>query len=199
MKQNSHIYAWIYIPGTVVDYPVLQHPTDAFYYLEHNPDGTEGFPGSIYTEYFNTTTFQDRGTVIYGHSMKDGSMFHTLHNFESPDFFNQYQYVYIYLPSGEVLVYQVFASLVYSDVHIMAQYQFTEDAHVLEYVADLENARSMSANFRNEIQISEKNHILVLSTCVGVNQRTRYLVNAVLVNDPAMDREQQLSVLGVAS
>lgn len=39
-EENSDVYAWIYVPGTNVDYPVLQHPTDDAYYLEHNMDGS---------------------------------------------------------------------------------------------------------------------------------------------------------------
>ena len=58
------MYAWIYVPGTNVDYPVLQHPTDDAYYLEHNMDGSKGLPGCIYTESVNTKDFTDR-TLFY--------------------------------------------------------------------------------------------------------------------------------------
>ena len=48
-EENSDVYAWIYVPGTNVDYPVLQHPEDDTYYLEHNMDGSKGLPGCIKT------------------------------------------------------------------------------------------------------------------------------------------------------
>lgn len=71
-EENSDVYAWIYVPGTNVDYPVLQHPTDDAYYLEHNMDGSKGLPGCIYSESVNTKDFTDPNTVLYGHNMKNG-------------------------------------------------------------------------------------------------------------------------------
>ena len=56
---SEDIYAWIYIPDTNIDYPVFQHPTDNAYYLEHNVDGSEGYPGCIYTENYNSKDFSD--------------------------------------------------------------------------------------------------------------------------------------------
>ena len=74
-NQNEDIYAWIRIPGTVIDYPILQHPEDDTYYLNRTAERKKGLPGSIYTENLNKTDFSDRNTLIYGHNMKNGSMF----------------------------------------------------------------------------------------------------------------------------
>ena len=106
---NPDIYAWITVPGTVIDYPILQHASDNSYYLMHNIDGSYGYPGCIYTENMNSKDFTDNNTVIYGHNMKNGSMFAQLHKFEDPDFFNENREVLIYLPD-EVLHYTIFAA-----------------------------------------------------------------------------------------
>lgn len=66
-KVNPEIYAWIRIPGTEVDYPIVQRPEDDAYYLDHTIEGEEGLPGSIYTESLNKKDFTDKNTVIYGH------------------------------------------------------------------------------------------------------------------------------------
>ena len=95
-EENSDVYAWIYVPGTNVDYPVLQHPEDDTYYLEHNMDGSKGLPGCIYSESVNTKDFTDPNTVLYGHNMKNGSMFASLHNFEDQQVFEENPYFYIY-------------------------------------------------------------------------------------------------------
>ena len=52
-KTNEEIYAWIQIPGTDIDYPIAQRADDDAYYLNHTIEGTEGLPGSIYTEAIN--------------------------------------------------------------------------------------------------------------------------------------------------
>ena len=54
---NPDIYAWITVPGTVIDYPILQHASDNTYYLMHNIDGSYGYPGCIYTENMNSKDF----------------------------------------------------------------------------------------------------------------------------------------------
>ena len=61
-ETNADIYAWIYIPDTNIDYPVLQHPTDDTRYLNYNIDGSKGYPGCIYTEKANAKDFSDFNT-----------------------------------------------------------------------------------------------------------------------------------------
>ena len=92
---NQDIYAWICIPGTGVDYPVLQHPSDDSYYLNYNMNGTRGYPGCIYTEKANSKEFTDFDTVVYGHNMRNDTMFASLHNYEDQTFFNNFPYIYV--------------------------------------------------------------------------------------------------------
>ena len=94
--ENPDIYAWIYIPNTNVDYPILQHPTEQSYYLDHNIDHSEGYPGCIYTHLRNNKDWSDPNTIIYGHNMRSGTMFASLHYYEDGEFFNNNRYVYIY-------------------------------------------------------------------------------------------------------
>ena len=91
--ENKDIYAWIYIPGTQVDYPVLQSTSDDTYYLNHNIDGSYGKPGCIYTEKINSKDFTNYNTVLYGHNMKNGEMFGCLHDYEDKTFFDENPYV----------------------------------------------------------------------------------------------------------
>ena len=64
--QNPDVYAWIQVPGTEVDYPILQSPDDNGYYLVHDINKSEAAAGAIFTENYNTKTFEDPNTVIYG-------------------------------------------------------------------------------------------------------------------------------------
>ena len=56
---NPDVYAWITVPGTEIEYPILQHPSDNSYYFMHNIDGSYGYPGCIYTENLNSKDFTD--------------------------------------------------------------------------------------------------------------------------------------------
>ena len=177
---NPNIFAWINIPGTKVDYPILQHPTDTAYYLNHNIDGSEGYPGCLYTEYYNSTEMTSFNTIIYGHNMKDGSMFHTLHSYEKEDFFKENPYIYIFTPKGTI-VYKIFAATQYSDKHILFEYDFEkkEDRQkFIDTVKDWDNAV-----VDEDADVTADSKLITLSTCVSPSSSKRYIVVAYMVAD----------------
>ena len=75
--QNPDVVAWIQIPALDISYPVVQGK-DNSYYLHHMFDGKENKNGSIFIDYHNQPEFTDSNTIVYGHNMKNGSMFGTL-------------------------------------------------------------------------------------------------------------------------
>lgn len=85
---------------------MLQHPSDDSYYLNYNMNGTRGYPGCIYTEKANSKEFTDFDTVVYGHNMRNDTMFASLHNYEDQTFFNNFPYIYVYTKE-KVLVYEI--------------------------------------------------------------------------------------------
>ena len=180
--ENPDIYAWIYIPNTNVDYPVLQHPTDDEYYLNHNIDGSEGYPGCIYSESVNKKDFSDPNTVLYGHDMNDGSMFSTLHNFEDNQFFNENCYIYIYTPE-KTFVYQIYSASEFGDQHIMYAYDFQTETGFNQFIADIGNSRDMASHKRDGIGMGYGRKLLTLSTCIATKPENRWLVTAVLMNE----------------
>lgn len=179
---NEDIYAWIYIPNTKVDYPIVQHPSDDTYYLEHTIEGVKGYPGSIYTEGVNSKYFTDFHTVIYGHNMKNGTMFHNLRKYKEETFFNENRNIYIYLPD-RTLKYEIFAAYTYDDRHLMYAFDYT-DGDVREgYIEDILNMKSYGAIIDREAEVDGDSRIITLSTCVGGQDTQRYLVQAVLVEE----------------
>ena len=68
-KENPDIYAWITIPDTVIDYPIVQSSEDNSYYLDHSAQKTESVNGAIYSENYNKKDFDDPITLLYGHNM----------------------------------------------------------------------------------------------------------------------------------
>lgn len=181
--ENKDIYAWIYIPNTNVDYPVLQSSKDTNYYLTHNIDNSEGHPGCIYSQNINSKDFLDPNTVLYGHNMRDGSMFNTLHNFESGEFFENNQYIYIYTRNKNY-VYKIFAAYTFSDADILTSFDFNTPECFQQYLDGILSIRDMSSHIRKDMTITSDNHILTLSTCTNGTPHNRYLVQGVLINDP---------------
>ena len=178
---NPDVYAWITVPGTDIDYPILQHASDNSYYLMHNIDGSYGYPGCIYTENLNSKDFTDNNTVIYGHNMKNGSMFAQLHKYEDPDFFDANREVLIYLPE-EVLHYTVFAAYIYDDRHLLYSFDFADPDVYQKYLDSVFNIRDMSANIDKDMTVTKDDQIVTLVTCIGSRPNNRLLVQAVLTD-----------------
>ncbi|MCC8075906.1 MAG: class B sortase [Clostridiales bacterium] len=184
---NEDIYAWIYIPDTNIDYPIVQHPTDDTYYLNYNLDGTAGLPGTIYTEKANAKDFSDFNTVIYGHNMQNGTMFQNLHNYSDGTFFEEHPYVYIYLEDC-TLKYQVYAAYEYSDVHMLYAFDYSTEEGRKEFLSEIAGLRSLSYIYDDEVTVTTDSNVLTLSTCVHNVPEKRFLVNAVLIQ--SVDRSE---------
>lgn len=180
-EKNPDIYAWILIPGTGVDYPILQSGTDQGYYLNHTAEGAEGYPGSIYTENLNKKDFTDKNTVIYGHNMKDGSMFGSLKKYVDSDYMQEHSEIIIYTPEHK-LTYRIYAGVTYDDRHILSSFDFTDTQQYQAYLDSVDAVRNM-ASFRNsEVEVTTGDRIITLSTC-NSNQTQRFLVEAVLISE----------------
>lgn len=180
-EENPDIYAWIYVPDTTVDYPVLQHPTDNTYYLEHNMDGSTGFPGCIYTENYNSTDFTDNNTVIYGHNLKDKTMFSSLHNFEDAALVNEDHYIYVYTEE-KVWVYKIFGAYERDALHLLANEDMSNEYVYERYLNSISQIEDGIKNIRQDMEITEKDKIITLSTCTNHNSELRFLVQGVLLN-----------------
>lgn len=96
-KINEDIVAWIQIPGIDVDYPVVQGE-DNEYYLHHTFRKEVNKAGSIFLDYRNRADFTEQRVIIYGHNMKDGSMFSNLKKYQDNAFRKESGTAYLYLP-----------------------------------------------------------------------------------------------------
>lgn len=184
--QNEDIYAWIKIPDTEVDYPMCQSKEDDFFYLRHSAlDKSWSAAGAIYTESWNTTKFTDRVTVVYGHNGYDDTMFTTLHKFEDEDFFNEHPYYYVYTPDS-ILTYQVISAFKYDNRHILNSFELRDDDVFEGFIEMIRNPSSSKKNVRTDLDLKDitiKNKIMVLSTCITNQKSSRYLVCGVLIKN----------------
>ncbi len=180
---NSDLYAWIYIPGTQVDYPIAQaSEQDDSFYLTHDIYKNYSIYGTIYTEKCNSKDFSDPNTLIYGHEMLNGSMFQNLHYYEDAEYFNKNPYFYIFT-EDRVLTYEIFSAFQYDDRHIMYAFDFTQPNEYQSFLNEAMNPQSSIANVRDGVEVTTDDKIVTLSTCDGSNSENRYLVCGVLVSD----------------
>ena len=180
---KPEIYAWLRVPDTNIDYPILQHEDeDQSYYLTRDIYGKSQQAGSIYTEYYNSKDFKDPNTIIYGHNMKNGSMFHNVRYFAEQEFFDEHEELYIYMPE-KILKYEIIACYEYDDRHLLGSFDFFDEEVFSEYLEEIMNPRSMYAMVREGITLTTEDKLVTLSTCVANKPNNRRLLQAVLVEE----------------
>ncbi len=172
---NPDVYAYIEIPGTQVSYPILQSADNSIDYLNTTFEGAAGLPGSIYTENINNQNFMDFNTVIYGHNMRDKSMFGSLHNFDSEEFFRGNTEINIYLPD-QAIKYHIYAALEFDDRYIPASYDFNTPDGRNQYLNDLRSIGLSPAYFNDQYTPNEQDSLITLATCTSVPTHRLFII-----------------------
>lgn len=175
-KAAPDAYAWIRIPDTEINYPICQSETDNSYYLSHTAQKEDRFEGAVFTENYNSRDFTDPVTVIYGHNMKNESMFADLHKFSDKDFFDKHPEFTIETENG-VLNCRVFAAYSANNRHLLKSYDFSDRDVYASYLKSIFQIKDMSANIDDSVEVTPDDRIVVLSTCTG-DHSTRFLVQA---------------------
>lgn len=184
-SKNADIHAWLTIPDTNVNYPIVQSPTDDAFYLRRSIDGTYSVNGTLFTEHmYNGTEFEDPVTAVYGHDMKSGAMFGRLQEtYSDEQSFKKHKDIIVYLPDRE-LHYEVFAAVPYSKRHILYYYNsFKTEETVEEFLNEIYSVRAFSTNFDEDCKVKKDDKILLLSTCLQGDISKRYLVLARLASE----------------
>ena len=177
---NPDVVAWIRIPG-VLEYPVVRGE-DNSYYLNHTVQKTYNIAGSIFLDYRNERDFSDSKNIIYGHNMKDGSMFQNLHNYTDMTYMQQHPNVIIYTPDQK-LTYQIFAAVVYDDRHILHSFDYAFADQRQAFLDSIYNSRNLGNVIRDDVSVNTDSRILTLSTCMTGQDDKRFLVEAVLISE----------------
>ena len=156
---NTNIVGWVSVEDTEINYPIVQ-ATNNEQYLDHNYKDEYSMAGSIFMDYRNDISSSSPNTILYGHRMKDGTMFDSLEDFLDKDFFDNNQVV-------------KFDTLYESyDAEIFAVYQTTTDfdyiqtdfANDEEYSLLLDEIRQNSLH-HTDIELDVDDQIITLSTC----------------------------------
>ena len=185
-ERNPDVYAWIEYPGTNVDYPIVQRPDDDAYYLRRDIDGGESVAGSLYTQQtYNTTTFDDPVTVIYGHNMANQTMFGGLQShLEAASLEDEPENFYIYQP-GRVLTYRVVGGTPNNERHILYYNDFYLPVGFRQFFDELYAQRNFHVNLPGLLRPEPGDRVVILSTCMNGEDHQRYLIIGVLTDDTA--------------
>jgi sortase B len=171
---NPEIIGWIRIPDTNIDYPVVQGD-DNLYYLDHSWDRQKSRPGAIFMDYRNNPNgFKNAShTILYGHHMRDQSMFHNLILYKDEMFFKENPVILI-SDLYETHTFEIFSAYVTTTDFYYIETEFpTAD----EYLQFLELVRNKSHHNR-EITLSKQDHLLTLSTCTYESNDARFVIHA---------------------
>ena len=165
-EQNNETVAWIKVNNTNVEYPVVRATNNSFY-LNHSFDKSKNSAGWIFADYKNKVDNTDKNIVIYGHNMRDDSMFGSLKNILNSDWYNNEENTNIALyTENEKYIYKVFSIYKIESEDYYIKTEFSNDNEFEKFIKTLKK-RSIK-NFN--IDISKEDSILTLSTCANNNK-----------------------------
>ena len=179
--ENSDIFAWLYIPGCDISVPLVQSPTDDFYYLSHNRYGEDDPLGTPFIQLANSRDLTDPVTVIYGHNK---GLFGTLHYYEDAEFFEGNTEIYVYVP-GHIYTYTIVSAYQYDSRHILNSFDFSDEEVRADYFAFVQDPDSILRNVNPDVTLDADSTIIQLSTCTTdlYDTSARFIVTAVLTAD----------------
>jgi len=176
-RKNSETVGWIRFDDECINYPIMQS-RDNSKYLNTGMDNNYNRCGSIFLDYLNSSDFSDYHTIIYGHNMKDGSMFGKLKKYRSDEGFLQNNQYFTIYTNTKALRYRVFAFYGVpaddSEVYVLG---FSSDDKYQEFIDTI----SKRNNYSTEILPTKTDKIVTLSTCSG--EDSRWIVNAYLIEE----------------
>ncbi len=174
--KNADIIGWITIPHTTISYPLMQ-TTDNDYYLHHNAYRKKAAQGAIFMDFRNQPDFSDQQTIIYGHTLKNSEqMFSALHPFSTQSFYESSPYIIISLPD-EIRYYKIFASYTTDISFYYLDIQFTA-----QEFASYQGEISRRSILKSLVTYQQEANILTLSTCSLRDDRSRFVIHAVLID-----------------
>ncbi len=169
---NPDFTGWIEISDTIIDYPVLRGIDNAFY-LNKDIYKNSSDAGAIFMDYRNLGQFNDQHTIIYGHYMKNGTMFGGLHEYKEETYFNTHDTIKISGLYGEK-TYTIFSAYIVS----ADDYKLEINFQGLDYESYLQTLMSYSMHKKGFI-FSEDKALLTLATCSYETKNGRMIIHAI--------------------
>lgn len=165
---NDDVVGWILAEGSAIDYPIVLGE-DNEYYLSHLFNRERNKMGSLFVDYRNNGDFSDKNTVIYGHNMKDGSMFSSLTKYKDQSYYDSFPTMVLYTPDGNFTI-ELFAGIVADGNYEFVHFKFTDDVDFQDYI----NSLKRKSTFESNTIVKSDDRIVTLCTCSYEFNNARY-------------------------
>ncbi len=166
---NPDIKGWLRLSAVDISYPLVQGE-DNDYYLHKTFEGEDNIAGCLFINYENEPDFTDTNTVVYGHNMRNGSMFGKLKQFREDGVFEKSKYFWIFTPDL-IYQYRIFSGMEVAKTGLTYQTKFRDD----EYRKFLKVAFENSELDNTDVTVTEEDRVVTLSTCTG-DTETRFVI-----------------------
>ena len=176
---NSDIFGWLYVPDTQINGPLLQNMDgDDSFYVSHDATKEPSSEGALHINSANLSNMCDFNEIVYGASAED------LLLFEDRTYFEDHDFIYVYL-EGNSLVYYIIAAYTRNSTDILAQYDFSYASGCQEFIDEIYSGRSMNKNIRSgfESGLSPEHFLLTLSAESANEPGKQIVVIGCLVGD----------------
>lgn len=169
-QENEDIVGWLYLEDSPINYPVVQS-YDNDYYLRRLVNGEYNIAGSLFMDYRNDSNLEDNNTIIYGHNMKNNTMFGSLQEYKNQNYYDNHKVMYYFTPEKNYIIelFTGYTISVESDIY---------DLSIIDS-SKLEELISKS-DFESNTKVTEEDKIITLSTCAYEYDGARYVVMGVL-------------------
>lgn len=179
-QANSDMYAWLQIPGTNVDYPVMWTPEDENKYLYLDFDGKDNKNGSLLLDTDSCLSPLSTNLIIHGHNMKSGAMFGNLTDYEDENYYQNHKNIILYTEECQrnYEIVAVFRSQVYKKSDEVFKFYKFFQADTREEFDDFYNNIKNLSLYDTGVTATFGDHFLTLSTCVYHVTNGRFVVVA---------------------
>ncbi len=169
-QENQDIVGWIYLENSPINYPVVQS-NDNEYYLHRLINGEYNLAGSIFMDYRNNSNLEDNNTIIYGHNMKNNTMFGSLQEYKAQEYYENHKTIYYFTPKKNYAIELIagYTISVESDIYNLADIDKKELTDIIS-----------KSDFTSDIELKENDKLITLSTCAYEYDGARYVVIGIL-------------------
>lgn len=171
-KLNSDVIGWLKVPNTRINYPVLQ-TKDNDYYIHRNAEKKSSKSGAVFMDFRNAREEEQRHIIIYGHNMRNGTMFHDLNSYKLKEFYDQNRTITLWW-DGKETKWEVYAAFIVTTDIYFIHTKFGSGENFLDYM----NTLKKMSKFSSDVKLKKTDQVLTLTTCTYEYDNARFVVQA---------------------